>query len=97
SAGTGSGRGQVEPAVVALIVLLDDLGKEAEQLTAKRNFVKELIDSIDEKSRKQFSLVLHLRYISGLTFEEIAEELEMSVRHIHRLHLEAVDYIASVI
>lgn len=38
-------------------------------------------------------LILEYRYIDGLTFEQIAGELELSLRHIFRLHKEALEEV----
>ena len=43
---------------------------------------------------RQLREVLELRYLDGATFEEIAEEMGLSVRHVLRLHGAALEKIS---
>lgn len=42
------------------------------------------------KAREQ-RILLTLRYLNGLTWQEVADILEVDVRHVYRLHKEAID------
>lgn len=95
--GTGSGRGQVEPATLNFIILLNEIGEEIVALKAKRENVLSLIDGIEAKGSKTVGLyrtVLELRYLGGFDFGEIAEEIGKTERHTYRVHEAAIDFIA---
>lgn len=46
----------------------------------------EIISQIDNVRNDKHRELLRMRYVSGMTFEEIAVEMDMSWRHIIRLH-----------
>lgn len=54
------------------------------------NNIKEAIENVDDIVLR---LVLIHRYIEGKKFEEIAYSMNISWRHIHRLHRKALDKI----
>ena len=66
---------------------LADYNTEADRLfrefTAARKRTEELISSVPDSVQRE---VLTRRYIIGQRWEEIAESMNYSVRHITRLH-----------
>lgn len=50
----------------------------------------ELFECIMRLENRSHRVLLTLRYLSFLTWEEIAEILEVNVRHVYRLHREAL-------
>jgi len=74
------------------IDLARDLEAEVEALRAERRLVGGIVERIQNPKYKQ---VLELRYFMPVMtkWEEIAEIMECDVRHVYRLHGEAlVDY-----
>lgn len=63
--------------------ILDEMDK---LLTIQVKIVKEIEQVQDE----QFKELLHLRYVQFKRWEEIAVDMSASIRHIHRLHGEAL-------
>ena len=43
-----------------------------------------------------YEFILESRYINGLTWVEIADEMGYSVRHVHRLHEKALEEFADI-
>ena len=64
------------------------LRKQVEGLVQARIQVLKAIQTVRDPVLQQ---VLYLRYIGGLTFEALAEQMQYSWRHIYRLHKKAVD------
>ena len=59
-----------------------ELAREICELAlAKRKIEQDIRGIEDEKQR----LILEKHYIDGLTFEQIAEDMDLSVRHVIRL------------
>ncbi len=50
----------------------------------------ELFEAVSALEKLEHRLLLSLRYLNCLTWEEIAEILEVDVRHVYRLHEEAL-------
>jgi len=71
------------------IDLARDLENEVDSLRAERRLVCGIVEQIRNPRYKQ---VLELRYFSPRTpkWEQIAEQMEVDVRHIYRLHGEAL-------
>lgn len=69
---------------VAEIVDLETLIKrELREYTKLRNRIKKAIKLQEDEDER---LLLTLRYIENMTWEEIAEEMNCSTRHVYRLH-----------
>lgn len=49
-----------------------------------------IIEEIDDPTIKQ---ILYLRYISGLSYEKIAEKMNYCIRHITRLHQKGLELL----
>jgi len=50
----------------------------------------ELFECIMRLEKRTHRVLLTLRYLSFLTWEEIAQMMEVDVRHVYRLHREAL-------
>lgn len=58
-----------------------------DQLIDKRAEVKtEILTAISKSEKTIYRRILLKKYIEGKTFEQIAEEVKMSDRHVKRLH-----------
>ena len=62
--------------------------KEANEVTAKMNEIKEAIDKVDDIV---LSSILELNYCDGKDFYDIAKELGYSLSAIRHLHTQALD------
>ncbi len=73
---------KVEQAGMARAQIAGELAREICELAlAKRKIEQDIRGIEDEKQR----LILEKHYIDGLTFEQIAEDMNLSVRHVIRL------------
>lgn len=77
------------------IDLANDLASEVEALRMERRLVCGIVDRLTNPKHKQ---VLELRYFSPTTtkWEDIAEIMEVDVRHVYRLHGEALVQYARI-
>lgn len=85
----------MEDCVDKALDLAKDIGKEVEALMAERRLVCGIVERIPNARQKQ---VLELRYFSPHipTWEQIAEQMEVDVRHVYRLHGEALLEYSSI-
>lgn len=80
--GSSGGRG-IETAVEAIDDLAGQLGAQRAKLVSMRKAIGAAIEDVDdEKLRK----VLRLKYIEGMTWERVAESMDMSVRGVIKMH-----------
>lgn len=78
-------------AIVAKIVDLEqEINQDIDRLIAIRDNIKATIEVVEDDRER---ILLQYRYLDGRTFEWIAAEMELSWRHIHRLHSKALDKI----
>lgn len=69
-----------------------DLEKRIEKLKSKSRELKSAVcEEIDSLEDSRYCEVLEAHFIDGLTFEEIAEEMEYTERHIYSLYAEAIN------
>lgn len=81
--GGSSGGRSIETAVEAIDDLAGQLGAQREKLVSMRKAIGAAIEDVDdEKLRK----VLRLKYIEGMTWERVAESMDMSVRGVTKMH-----------
>ena len=81
--GGSSGGRSIETAVEAIDDLAGQLGAQRAKLVSMRKAIGAAIEDVDdEKLRK----VLRLKYIEGMTWEKVAESMDMSVRGVTKMH-----------
>lgn len=74
--------------------MLDELERELlEERCSRVNMYKDIAKRIKDLSSKKENDVMFYRYIKGLAFWEIAEKMELSERHILRIHGQALAHI----
>ena len=73
--------------VVKIIGLKDEIEGEIDALIDLKRELKDYILKIDNP---QHRLILELRHIELMTFQEIADELGYDVRQVHRIYGEMV-------
>lgn len=71
---------------------LDDLDQKLRtQMYKKIQIRAEITERIDAMENETESLLLRLRYIHGLKWEEVAVKMDYSWKQIHRLHSKALN------
>jgi len=81
----------IEKAAIAIDKLRVILREEQNKLIRER---LRLLSAINAVGDGRLRSVLNLRYIEGYTFEKIAVELEISWRHVIRLHGAALESLS---
>lgn len=69
-------------------MLAMELGADIRQMALLRLELKRALTSIGDD---QLELLMTLRYIDGLTWEQVAERMHMDCRWVQRLHRKALD------
>ena len=92
--GGQSGDGKIPAAV-------ERIAEQEEKIDAKIAELTKLLDEIEkllgEVRNSNYRLLLELRYLQGLTWEQIAEKMHYSWRHIIRLHGKALLQMQNVL
>lgn len=87
--GGGEG-GRIPDAVEALVQIDADLDAELQKCRAVR---LEITDAINRVRAHDLRQLLRFRYLSGYTFERIAEEMERSTKWVGYRHADALEEI----
>jgi RNA polymerase sigma factor (sigma-70 family) len=89
-----SGTRKTEPAFARCIQKIIDLEKEVnEEIDRFVDLKKEIRDVINDVESPNERLLLRLRYIEFLTWEQIAEQMSYSVVQVHRIHADALQNV----
>lgn len=84
----GSGGGDLS----GYVARLDELDRKLRaQMYKKIQLRAEITEKIDAMSDETESLLLRLRYLHGLKWEEVAVKMDYSWKQIHRLHSKALN------
>lgn len=84
------GTSTMADAIGKIIDLQDEINRDIDRLVdLKREMVK-LIKAVDNT---EYQTLLELRYLCFKTWEQIAVDMGYNVRHVYRLHDEAVESI----
>ncbi len=84
----GSGGGDLS----GYVARLDELDRKLRaQMYKKIQLRAEITEKIDAMENETESLLLRLRYIHGLKWEEVAVKMDYSWKQIHRLHSKALN------
>lgn len=89
-----SGGNQVQCRFAEIVDKLVDL--ECEILQEVDDYVeqeKEMRNVINQLPKPEWQLIMQYRYVEGLSFEEIAEELNYSVRQIYNMRKDIFEYL----
>ena len=74
---------RLENQVIEIVDLENRIKKEIRRYTKLRETIKKAINSQKDADER---LLLTLRYIENMTWEEISEKMNCSTRHVYRLH-----------
>ena len=77
----------MENIIVKILMIEDVVNKDMENLVNLRNEINTAISLVDDEECR---LLLEKRYINMEKWEDIALEMNLSTRSIHRLHNEAL-------
>lgn len=58
---------------------------------------KKTLEQLIQKLRQPFQTVLYFKYISFLSFYDIAEKLEYSTKRVYQLHSEGLDELLKIV
>jgi len=89
--GTGD-RSKVEKYILELWDVHNELQKEISVLMEKSRTAEKLIETLKDDRHRS---VLQLRYLCGMTWDDIAERLHFTLRWVHKLHREAIEKLNS--
>lgn len=78
----------VAKSVIEIVELQDEINKSIDELVElKRDAIKK-IDSLEDN---RYKLILTKKYLNNETFEEIAVQLKLSWKWVHKLHKKALE------
>lgn len=86
----GSKENRLEAAVQKIVDLERDIQSDVVALAKARHRIEDAVNLMSDPVLKE---VLRLRYINGMTFEHIADEMNYSCRNVFYLHKKAVNEI----
>jgi len=86
-----SRRSRVEDNVLDLVDTQKELHERVRELMAKTREAEKRICLLSDR---RYHAVLQLRYLCGLSWEEVAQRLHFSVRWVHKLHGEGLRQLA---
>ena len=87
----GGERRSSEDIILRIAEIENEIDRKIDALLDQRAAVVEAITAVGDRQLRE---VLELRYLDGATFEEIAEEMGLSARHVLRLHGAALEKIS---
>ena len=89
--GGTSRRSKVEDNVLAMMDVEKELRERMEELMKETRRVEKMISLMTDD---RYHAVLQLRYLCGMSWEEVASKLHFSVRWVHKLHGEGLKQLA---
>lgn len=81
-------RSKVEDNVLAMVDIRRDIEKQIQAFSKEARRAEKLISRLPDPKHRT---VLQLRYLSNMTWEEIAEQMGYTLRWVHQLHSDALD------
>jgi len=85
------GTSTMADAVVKIVDLQAEINRDIDRLVDLKREMVRLIKAVDNT---EYQTLLELRYLCFKTWEQIAVDMGYNVRHVYRLHDEAVENIA---
>ena len=84
------GGSNVEDTVVRIVSLEEEVNRAIEKLVGIKDAIMKAIDAVPDQQER---MLLTLRYLNYKTWEEIAFELNCTVRYVHVIHSRALNSI----
>ena len=72
-----------EKAIAKVIDLEKEIDEQIDELVDTKREINKLIEKIPTKEHK---LLLEFRYVNLFTWEKISEQMDITLRHVYRLH-----------
>ncbi|MHB8963931.1 MAG: DUF1492 domain-containing protein [Saccharofermentanales bacterium] len=85
------GSSSMADAVAKIVDLQAEINRDIDRLIDLKREMVRLIKAVDNT---EYQTLLELRYLCFKTWEQIAVDMGYNVRHVYRIHDEAVDKIA---
>lgn len=83
----GSGSGGIENTVIKITELEIQINADIDKLVDLKAEATQIIDSLEDNKHKA---VLSMYYVSNLTFEQVAENTDISSRWVRKIHGKAL-------
>jgi DNA-directed RNA polymerase specialized sigma subunit len=77
-------------AVGKIVSLQDEINRDIDHLV---DLKRDMVSAIKAVGNTEYQTLLELRYLCFKTWEQIAVAMGYNVRHVYRLHVEAVENI----
>ncbi len=71
--------------------------KQEEEILFKLLAKKKRIDELIERLNQPYRIIMYLKYITFLTFDQIADQMNYSTKRIYQLHSEGVNKLQELI
>lgn len=84
------GKSTMEDAVVKIIDLQHEINKEIDRLVDLKREISVVVNSV---RNLEYRTLLEKRYLCFMTWEQIAVDMAYNVRHIYRMHDEALEKV----
>ena len=84
------GTSAMEDAIAKIVDLQAEINSDIDRLVDLKREMVQLIKAVDNT---EYQTLLELRYLCFKTWEQIAVDMGYNVRHVYRLHDEAVESI----
>ncbi|MDY2986122.1 MAG: hypothetical protein SOR77_00670 [Peptoniphilus sp.] len=81
---------QMSEGISTIIDIENELNESITKLKEKRDWIYTCINDVEDLMQR---CILKQRYLDGMKFEELAFRNNMSWRHMHRVHAEALNSI----
>ena len=78
---------KMENTVIKMAEYQEELNNDMKKLIQVKRETKEVIDSV---TNDEYRVLLELRYLSSMLWEEIAVEMNYSIDHVFRIHRRAL-------
>ena len=84
------GGSTMETAVCKIIDLQDEINRDIDRLVDLKREIMEVIKAVADM---EYQILLEKRYLCFHTWEQIAVDMGYNVRHLYRIHDEALDKV----
>lgn len=85
-----NGGSTMETAVCKIIDLQDEINRDIDRLVDLKREIMEVIKAVADT---EYQILLEKRYLCFHTWEQIAVDMGYNVRHLYRIHDEALDKV----
>lgn len=92
--GGGTGHGKMENAVINICSYQEEINSDTERLIKLLREVTDVINSIEDYKCRN---VLYLKYICLKSFEQIAEDMDMSCRNVYFIHRKGLLKVSEIL